>query len=420
MSTRHPSLLRKAISVLASFALVFAFVPTAWAGTGEGPTQKQDGYLYLDCAQTGGSGTVSIKADNAEEYALVEGNSVSLLSVSSSFSILFSPDASSTFDTVRGAVLRFEGAGNDGLRGVLNPGENGSYTASFDLSSYKNGSWSISSTSFELEFGWGKIDETGNSGQPPQQVSTTEILLDNNNGIYDDSYKSSYGTIFYSTNYTESSSTDATWTELNNNLASGKSYVIPNANITIKVIYSEAAKANKLGAYCPNGPSFDDGAPVHFSGGHIEFQEGGNNGGGGPEPFKYYERFFQTNPYATQGNQTVTAKVTLIGEADFAINDSGEFGFVEDLANQPSAQKNFDVEFHVGENTGTVDFFFSIMFNQKYKSIKINGTEYVTQLPTSREELLKAFYRQKNYYKITGVTKADNYTIEVTRVDAAP
>ena len=36
MSTRQPSLLRKAISVLASFALVFAFVPIAWADTGGG------------------------------------------------------------------------------------------------------------------------------------------------------------------------------------------------------------------------------------------------------------------------------------------------------------------------------------------------------------------------------------------------
>ena len=39
MSTRQPSLLRKAISVLASFALVFAFVPVAWADTtGDGGT----------------------------------------------------------------------------------------------------------------------------------------------------------------------------------------------------------------------------------------------------------------------------------------------------------------------------------------------------------------------------------------------
>lgn len=41
MSTRQPSLLRKAISVLASFALAVAFVPTAWANASEGTAQVQ-------------------------------------------------------------------------------------------------------------------------------------------------------------------------------------------------------------------------------------------------------------------------------------------------------------------------------------------------------------------------------------------
>ena len=41
MSTRQPSLLRKAISVLASFALVFAFVPIAWADEGVQGSEEQ-------------------------------------------------------------------------------------------------------------------------------------------------------------------------------------------------------------------------------------------------------------------------------------------------------------------------------------------------------------------------------------------
>ena len=43
MSTRQPSLLRKAISVLASFALAVAFVPIAWANTDTMPRTERGG-----------------------------------------------------------------------------------------------------------------------------------------------------------------------------------------------------------------------------------------------------------------------------------------------------------------------------------------------------------------------------------------
>lgn len=79
MSTRQPSLLRKAISVLASFALAVAFVPTAWAeGEGSSPIRielQNNSGVYDDDFKTG-YGTIEYQINSGGWFGLDSDGSV--------------------------------------------------------------------------------------------------------------------------------------------------------------------------------------------------------------------------------------------------------------------------------------------------------------------------------------------------------
>ena len=92
------------------------------------------------------------------------------------------------------------------------------------------------------------------------------------NGTYDDTYKNKYGTIQYSTNYRDNS-TSAEWKEISELTASdnqGKSkYTIQGENVYIKITY---AQGSTYKAAIPNGVEVKDGVPIDITGGHIELQ----------------------------------------------------------------------------------------------------------------------------------------------------
>ena len=116
--------------------------------------------------------------------------------------------------------------------------------------------------------------------------NSVEITLDN--GTYDDTYKNKYGTIQYSTNYRDNS-TSAEWKEISELKASdnqGKSkYTIQGENVYIKITY---AQGSTYKAAIPNGVEVKDGVPIEITGGHIEFTDtsagGGSQGGNPPQP----------------------------------------------------------------------------------------------------------------------------------------
>ena len=93
------------------------------------------------------------------------------------------------------------------------------------------------------------VSAEGEGGQG--SGNSVEITLDN--GTYNDTYKNKYGTIQYSTNYRDNS-TSAEWKEISELTASdnqGKSkYTIQGENVYIKITY---AQGSTYKAAIPNG-----------------------------------------------------------------------------------------------------------------------------------------------------------------------
>ena len=115
-------------------------------------------------------------------------------------------------------------------------------------------------------------------------------------------------------------------------------------------------------------------------------QEGGNR------PFR--------NQYS--GTYVENIPVTVNGELNFCINDSIFYGSDE-------IPGDLTVDYHyTGE---TVDFYVECHINKKYTQLKINGTDYLSQIPTTDAGLLGAIQGQLYRFKIS-VTKANSYEIE--------
>ena len=163
--------------------------------------------------------------------------------------------------------------------------------------------------------------------------NSVEITLDN--GTYDDTYKNKYGTIQYSTNYRDNS-TSAEWKEISELTASdnqGKSkYTIQGENVYIKITY---AQGSTYKAAIPNGVEVKDGVPIEIKGGHIEFTDtsagGGSQGGNPPQPTGVSLQF-EGNAWSSYQNMKLYAGLEL-----YVNPDNTGFVTLTDLLNQNKA-----------------------------------------------------------------------------------
>ena len=163
--------------------------------------------------------------------------------------------------------------------------------------------------------------------------NSVEITLDN--GTYNDTYKNKYGTIQYSTNYRDNS-TSAEWKEISELTASdnqGKSkYTIQGENVYIKITY---AQGSTYKAAIPNGVEVKDGVPIEITGGHIEFTDtsagGGSQVGNPPQPTGVSLQF-EGNAWSSYQNMKLYAGLEL-----YVNPDNTGFVTLTDLLNQNKA-----------------------------------------------------------------------------------
>ena len=220
--------------------------------------------------------------------------------------------------------------------------------------------------------------------------NSVEITLDN--GTYDDTYKNKYGTIQYSTNYRDNS-TSAEWKEISELTASdnqGKSkYTIQGENVYIKITY---AQGSTYKAAIPNGIEVKDGVPIEITGGHIEFTDtsagGGSQGGNPPQPTGVSLQF-EGNAWSSYQNMKLYAGLEL-----YVNPDNTGFVTLTDLLNQNKA--TFDESGMVcllDESVTSVSIYAQLEKKDEYKiqfhgatqtvgtsedtAITVNGTQHI-------------------------------------------
>ena len=220
--------------------------------------------------------------------------------------------------------------------------------------------------------------------------NSVEITLDN--GTYDDTYKNKYGTIQYSTNYRDNS-TSAEWKEISELTASdnqGKSkYTIQGENVYIKITY---AQGSTYKAAIPNGVEVKDGVPIEITGGHIEFTDtsagGGSQGGNPPQPTGGSLQF-EGNAWSSYQNMKLYAGLEL-----YVNPDNTGFVTLTDLLNQNKA--TFDESGMVcllDESVTSVSIYAQLEKKDEYKiqfhgatqavgtsedtAITVNGTQHI-------------------------------------------
>jgi len=220
--------------------------------------------------------------------------------------------------------------------------------------------------------------------------NSVEITLDN--GTYDDTYKNKYGTIQYSTNYRDNS-TSAEWKEISELTASdnqGKSkYTIQGENVYIKITY---AQGSTYKAEIPNGVEVKDGVPIEITGGHIEFTDtsagGGSQGGNPPQPTGVSLQF-EGKAWSSYQNMKLYAGLEL-----YVNPDNTGFVTLTDLLNQNKA--TFDESGMVcllDESVTSVSIYAQLEKKDEYKiqfhgatqavgtsedtAITVNGTQHI-------------------------------------------
>lgn len=220
--------------------------------------------------------------------------------------------------------------------------------------------------------------------------NSVEITLDN--GTYDDTYKNKYGTIQYSTNYRDNS-TSAEWKEISELTASdnqGKSkYTIQGENVYIKITY---AQGSTYKAAIPNGVEVKEGVPIEITGGHIEFTDtsagGGSQGGNPPQPTGVSLQF-EGNAWSSYQNMKLYAGLEL-----YVNPDNTGFVTLTDLLNQNKAA--FDESGMVcllDESVTSVSIYAQLEKKDEYKiqfhgatqavgtsedtAITVNGTQHI-------------------------------------------
>ena len=232
------------------------------------------------------------------------------------------------------------------------------------------------------------VSAEGEGGQG--SGNSVEITLDN--GTYDDTYKNKYGTIQYSTNYRDNS-TSAEWKEISELTASdnqGKSkYTIQGENVYIKITY---AQGSTYKAAIPNGVEVKDGVPIEITGGHIEFTDtsagGGSQGGNPPQPTGGSLQF-EGNAWSSYQNMKLYAGLEL-----YVNPDNTGFVTLTDLLNQNKA--TFDESGMVcllDESVTSVSIYAQLEKKDEYKiqfhgatqavgtsedtAITVNGTQHI-------------------------------------------
>ena len=219
--------------------------------------------------------------------------------------------------------------------------------------------------------------------------NSVEITLDN--GTYNDTYKNKYGTIQYSTNYRDNS-TSAEWKEISELTASdnqGKSkYTIQGENVYIKITY---AQGSTYKAAIPNGVEVKDGVPIEITGGHIEFTDtsagGGSQGGNPPQPTGVSLQF-EGNAWSSYQNMKLYAGLEL-----YVNPDNTGFVTLTDLLNQNKAA--FDMSGMVcllDESVTSVSIYAQLEKKDEYEiqfygaqtagtsedtAITVNGTQHI-------------------------------------------
>lgn len=219
--------------------------------------------------------------------------------------------------------------------------------------------------------------------------NSVEITLDN--GTYDDTYKNKYGTIQYSTNYRDNS-TSAEWKEISELTASdnqGKSkYTIQGENVYIKITY---AQGSTYKAAIPNGVEVKDGVPIEITGGHIEFTDtsagGGSQGGNPPQPtgvslqfegnawssYQNMKLYAGLELYVNPDNTGFVALTDLLNQNKAAFDESGMVCLLDESVTSVSIyaqlekKDEYEIQFDKAQNAGT----------SEDTAITVNGTQHI-------------------------------------------
>ena len=219
--------------------------------------------------------------------------------------------------------------------------------------------------------------------------NSVEITLDN--GTYDDTYKNKYGTIQYSTNYRDNS-TSAEWKEISELTASdnqGKSkYTIQGENVYIKITY---AQGSTYKAAIPNGVEVKDGVPIEITGGHIEFTDtsagGGSQGGNPPQPtgvslqfegnawssYQNMKLYAGLELYVNPDNTGFVTLTDLLNQNKAAFDESGMVCLLDESVKyvyiyaQLEKKDEYEIQFDKAQNAGT----------SEDTAITVNGTQHI-------------------------------------------
>ena len=219
--------------------------------------------------------------------------------------------------------------------------------------------------------------------------NSVEITLDN--GTYDDTYKNKYGTIQYSTNYRDNS-TSAEWKEISELTASdnqGKSkYTIQGENVYIKITY---AQGSTYKAEIPNGVEVKDGVPIEITGGHIEFTDtsagGGSQGGNPPQPtgvslqfegnawssYQNMKLYAGLELYVNPDNTGFVTLTDLLNQNKAAFDESGMVCLLDESVTSVSIyaqlekKDEYEIQFDKAQNAGT----------SEDTAITVNGTQHI-------------------------------------------
>lgn len=219
--------------------------------------------------------------------------------------------------------------------------------------------------------------------------NSVEITLDN--GTYDDTYKNKYGTIQYSTNYRDNS-TSAEWKEISELTASdnqGKSkYTIQGENVYIKITY---AQGSTYKAEIPNGVEVKDGVPIEITGGHIEFTDtsagGGSQGGNPPQPtgvslqfegnawssYQNMKLYAGLELYVNPDNTGFVTLTDLLNQNKAAFDESGMVCLLDESVTSVSIyaqlekKDEYEIQFYGAQTAGT----------SEDTAITVNGTQHI-------------------------------------------
>ena len=380
---------KKLFSLFLAICMMLSLIPvTAFAAdagkftfTCQGDAGTSGGDVYYKLNGEGDFQRVNITDGNYETIDV---------STSTSITIQIKPNDGYQLDTVRGVKLSVNGTANQATAE-----ERAALEFTYNLSTLV-GESTVAESSFELEFGF-----SNESQDPPAQGNTRELTIRGNGDF------AVGGTIKYKFDGEEGFTT----AEVKTNEGDQSKYfdridLGDKTSITIKIepkpeyrleeacLWEEgngnAATADEIAALLSeNGKTYtlsSDKTNFDFDYTLRNKLEDGNR------PFK--------NQYS--GTYVENIPVTVNGDLNFCINNSIFYGSEE-------IPEDLTVDYHYSGDT--VDFYVECHINKKYTQLKINGTDYLSQIPTTDAGLLAAIQGQLYRFKIT-VTKADSYAIE--------